>query len=58
MPSGMAFTPGITITVNSFISISSSGLITAITSTSQDVIPSVSDGAVTTNKIYIKLNGT
>lgn len=44
--SGSATTPATTITVNPSISVSSSGLITATTSTYQNVIPTVSAGYV------------
>ena len=46
MPSGTASTPATTITANPSISISSSGLITATTSASQDVTPSISEGYI------------
>ena len=46
MPSGTASTPATTITANPSISINSTGLITATTSASQNITPSVSEGYV------------
>lgn len=46
MPNGSASTPATTITTNPSISINTSGLITATTSVSQEIIPTVSAGYV------------
>lgn len=46
IPSGSATTPAMTITANPLISVSSGGLITATTSASQSVTPTVSEGYI------------
>lgn len=46
MPNGSASTPATTITANPSISVNTSGLITATTSVSQEIIPTVSAGYI------------